>query len=574
VADLLHDRAVTHKLTHAGLLCSVEQRPDPESRIRLSHRRDRLGLPIAQIDWRINKQEKASVARLGTLIRQESVRLGLPAPALVPWIREGHYERAEFADVAHPTGTTRMGHDPRESVVDENCQVHGVSGLFVAGSSVFPTAGHANPTLMIVALAARLADRLRAQLKDDHYMRQVGEGIMTHAGAGGPVTRALADAEAISLEGAKVAVTGATGFIGSRLAEKLLERGVSVTCLVRGEVAASARLAALPVTLRSLDLSDEKAVENATEGSGVVFHCAYDWHSEPWNVAAIRALISGCVRHRVRRFVHVSTFSVYEQPAAGKFNEQTPLTNARSGYAGNKLQLEQEVLQAVLERGLAATILQPTIVYGPFSRPWTIDPADMLLNGTVVLPGQGEGFCNALFVDDLVEALILAAIRPEAEGERFIVSGPEVITWNRFYETIAAAIGAPGPEYRPAEAIARSNSGLAGKLRRLANPALAARLAVRLSRAGPVVESGLRFLSPAQRERARAHIFGPLTRRPGHVHIPNMGQLSFFEATAMVDAGKIRRLLGFQPRFDWASGMQATAGFLADRYGRKNLRAV
>ena len=74
----------------------------------------------------------------------------------------------------------------------------------------------------------------------------------------------------------------------------------------------------------------------------------------------------------------------------------------------------------------------------------------------------GEGFCNALFVDDLVEALILAAIRPEAEGERFIVSGPEVITWSRFYETIAAAIGAPGPEYRPAEAIAGSNSGLAG----------------------------------------------------------------------------------------------------------------
>jgi choline dehydrogenase-like flavoprotein len=64
-------------------------------------------------------------------------------------------------DIAHPIGTTRMADDPACGVVDAQCQVHGVNGLFVAGSSVFPTAGHANPTQMIVALAVRVADTLK-----------------------------------------------------------------------------------------------------------------------------------------------------------------------------------------------------------------------------------------------------------------------------------------------------------------------------------------------------------------------------------------------------------------------------
>jgi choline dehydrogenase-like flavoprotein len=67
-------------------------------------------------------------------------------------------------DRAHPIGTTRMSENPKEGVVDFNGQVHGVEGLFIAGSSVFPTAGHANPTLMIVALSIRLADWLKANV--------------------------------------------------------------------------------------------------------------------------------------------------------------------------------------------------------------------------------------------------------------------------------------------------------------------------------------------------------------------------------------------------------------------------
>ncbi|TXI11418.1 MAG: GMC family oxidoreductase, partial [Rhizobium sp.] len=75
---------------------------------------------------------------------------------------------------AHPSCTTRMGTDPRTSVVDTNAMVHGTDGLFIAGSSVFPTPGHANPTLMLLALAIRLADHLKQRHAAIHPPRRDG----------------------------------------------------------------------------------------------------------------------------------------------------------------------------------------------------------------------------------------------------------------------------------------------------------------------------------------------------------------------------------------------------------------
>jgi choline dehydrogenase-like flavoprotein len=66
--------------------------------------------------------------------------------------------------MGHTAGTTRMSDDPKLGVVDANCQVHGVAGLYVAGASVFPTSGHANPTLMLLSLAIRLADKIKLDL--------------------------------------------------------------------------------------------------------------------------------------------------------------------------------------------------------------------------------------------------------------------------------------------------------------------------------------------------------------------------------------------------------------------------
>ena len=161
---LLHKQKVRRKVERIGFLVSSEQAPDADSRVTLGERRDRFGLPISRVDWRVGELEGRSHAALARTIGTEFARLGLPPVRLADWVRDGTWENANFVDGCHPSGTTRIATDPREGVLDTDCRVHGVDRLYVAGSSVFPTTGHANPTLMIVAMAVRLAEHLRVRM--------------------------------------------------------------------------------------------------------------------------------------------------------------------------------------------------------------------------------------------------------------------------------------------------------------------------------------------------------------------------------------------------------------------------
>jgi len=146
----------------ATILLDIEQAPDPDSRILLGAERDALGLRRVKADWRIGDLERRTAAAFTRLIGAEFARLDIGRCRLEPWTED---ERVPLSDALketyHYIGTTRMAEDPREGVADRNCAVHGMRNLFVAGSSVFTTAGQANPTLTIVALALRLADHLK-----------------------------------------------------------------------------------------------------------------------------------------------------------------------------------------------------------------------------------------------------------------------------------------------------------------------------------------------------------------------------------------------------------------------------
>lgn len=149
------------KIERLNLVAMCEQLPDAQSRVTLSNQRDQLGMRRARIDWRVHEQEDRSLRRMTQLVIEEFSRLDLPLPVVEDWIRDGTPLPRDFRDVAHPTGTARMGCNPAYTVVDKNCLVHGMKNLYVAGSAVFPTSSHANPTQMIVALAIRLADELK-----------------------------------------------------------------------------------------------------------------------------------------------------------------------------------------------------------------------------------------------------------------------------------------------------------------------------------------------------------------------------------------------------------------------------
>jgi choline dehydrogenase-like flavoprotein len=163
VAEEFQDRGLPHKLTGLWVDAITEQRPDPASRITLSERKDRFGVPLARVDWRVGDDERRTIVRIADMVSDAFGRAGLPKPVLEGWVANKRLSDAMIIDMAHTLGTTRMSESPSSGVVDASCRVHGVRGLYVAGGSVFPTSGHANPTLMILALAIRLADRLKAE---------------------------------------------------------------------------------------------------------------------------------------------------------------------------------------------------------------------------------------------------------------------------------------------------------------------------------------------------------------------------------------------------------------------------
>lgn len=145
----------------AGCFLMAEHFPNPDSRITLGAERDALGMPRARLDWAYSAADLDGVERTATRFGDA---LGAGGQGRLCWPAERKDLVAISNASRHHMGTTRMHADPREGVVDPDCRVHGVANLHIAGSSVFPTSGIANPTLTILALALRLADRLKSEI--------------------------------------------------------------------------------------------------------------------------------------------------------------------------------------------------------------------------------------------------------------------------------------------------------------------------------------------------------------------------------------------------------------------------
>lgn len=142
----------------------AEQQPNPESRVRLCDGRDCLGMRQLHVDWRQTALDVHTVTASLSAIAEELERSGCGELVVQPGAIEDALER-DGPVGGHDIGTARMGTSRRNGVVDPDCRVHDLRNLFIAGSAVFPTSGQANPTLTIVALALRLADRLKRRFE-------------------------------------------------------------------------------------------------------------------------------------------------------------------------------------------------------------------------------------------------------------------------------------------------------------------------------------------------------------------------------------------------------------------------
>jgi choline dehydrogenase-like flavoprotein len=150
-----------------AIFIRAEQAPNPSSRVTLDEDTDSLGMPRIRLDWKLQELDVRTASDLMDSMSRDFRRLGLGEVQKSEWLRSSSANWVSDPLIsAHPIGgyhhmgTTRMAASPKKGVTDEWGRVHGMSNLFIAGSSLFPTAGWANPTLTILALALRTAGRI------------------------------------------------------------------------------------------------------------------------------------------------------------------------------------------------------------------------------------------------------------------------------------------------------------------------------------------------------------------------------------------------------------------------------
>jgi choline dehydrogenase-like flavoprotein len=151
------------------LFTRMEQAPNPNSRVTLDTEKDSLGMPRTKLNWELTWLEKNSIRKINEIIGQEVGRNSMGRVKLYEYLHdENDTSWPSFTGGGwHHMGTTRMSDDPKQGVVDSNCKVHGISNLFMAGSSCFTTAGAVNPTLTLIALTIRLSDHLKEKMKSN-----------------------------------------------------------------------------------------------------------------------------------------------------------------------------------------------------------------------------------------------------------------------------------------------------------------------------------------------------------------------------------------------------------------------
>ncbi len=173
VAYALWQKGVLNQPVSVGtpmLGIGCEQEPNPQSRVRLSEQTDTLGMPRTALDWRLSGAEVRTIERFLEVVVAEWKRLGIAdlTPSDIPIRGREQGKYGGFADASHHIGTTRMGDDPKTSVTDSRCRVHGYDNLYIGGSSLFPTGGFSNPTLTALALCFRTGDEIKDRLRAAH----------------------------------------------------------------------------------------------------------------------------------------------------------------------------------------------------------------------------------------------------------------------------------------------------------------------------------------------------------------------------------------------------------------------
>ena len=243
---------------------------------------------------------------------------------------------------------------------------------------------------------------------------------------------------------ADLLVTGAGGFLGGTLLRRLVQEGGKVRAGVR-------RIPKNPlpgVDYLAGDLGDPEYVDVLVAGVGTVFHVgaamkggAADF--QRGTVVGTRNVIDACLKHNVQRVIYVSSMSVLEQAVrhAGKVTESWPLEphpELRGAYTQTKLEAERMVLAAAQDRGLPVVVIRPGMIFGSGVEP-SSPAGSFAMFGRWIVVGSGSLALPLVYVDDVVDALLLGSSRPGLEGKLVNLVDPAVITQREFVQIVRGA---------------------------------------------------------------------------------------------------------------------------------------
>jgi nucleoside-diphosphate-sugar epimerase len=248
----------------------------------------------------------------------------------------------------------------------------------------------------------------------------------------------------------RVLLTGASGFIGCRVAELLrLREKCEVRALVNNPGNAS-RLARLDLEMVQASLDARSDPRKLVEGCDAVVHCAIGTEYADSRrifdvtVGGTRQLAEAALKAGVKRFVHLSTISVYgdDSDLTGTLDEAIPARPASgSVYGASKLQAER-IVAKLAGRGLPAVIFRPARVFGPFGRTFVTRPIQAIAQGRFQWLGSPDVPCDMVYVDNVAEAILRAIAAPAERvvGQVFNVSDGLGMTWREFYHQLAFAL--------------------------------------------------------------------------------------------------------------------------------------
>lgn len=246
-------------------------------------------------------------------------------------------------------------------------------------------------------------------------------------------------------------ITGASGFLGGRLTQVLVQRGEAVRILARPS-SDLAHLEGLPLRVVRGDLSDLPTLQQAVRGVSHIYHCAArssDWGT--WdafyaaNVQGVRNLLQAALaQDGLQRFVHVSTTDVYGYPER-PCDENFPLTDIGLPYNRTKILGEQAVWQAHQQDGLPLTVIRPVTIYGPRDKNFVLEFGELLRQRSMPYFNGGATHAGLIYVDNAVEGILQAAHSPRALGQAYNLRDDHDVTWRQYIQALAGALSLQPP---------------------------------------------------------------------------------------------------------------------------------